>query len=138
MDDAGVADSEVLYRRIARDGDEAMIVVDEATGGRIIRSGAFVVDEDGCSVYRDSVMRESSLGLADLVSAPQNVIISVTVAQVRRAALGVRGDPWPDGSDGPPRDVAHALIINPDDLGKKRLHRARQALASDAVVCLTP
>lgn len=137
-DDPSVVDDEVLYRRIARYGDTSMIVVDEGSGDVRIGSGAFNLDSDGCSVYLHSVLAQNELTVESIVRAPQNVIISVTAGTVREVRLGVRPDPWPPDSDGHPRDAAHALVVNPDSMGKKQLLRARRSLAATSRICLSP
>jgi hypothetical protein len=137
-DDAPVKDDEELYRRIARHGDTSMMVTDEASGATRASSGAFRLDSDGCSVYRRSMLEAHDLSAEALVRDPLNVVVSITAFAVRNVRLGVRPDPWPPDSDGHPRDVAHALVVNPNELGKKPLHRALQTLALGSVICVTP
>lgn len=132
LDDEAIPDSEVVYRRIAREGDTNMTVVDEGTGERRVRSGAFSMDADGCSVYLESVLSSDRLGPADLIRAPQNAIISVTAGEVRKVQLGVAPDPWPSDSDGHRRDAAHALIVKSCDIGSTKLKKAFRALARTA------
>lgn len=137
-DDESIDSRETLFRRIANVGDTNMFLVDENTGQRVVRSGAFGMDADGCSTYLASVLYQNGLSALDVARAPQNVVVSVTAAQVRAVQFGVRPDPWPPESDGHLRDAAHALIVNPNGLGSKRLRKAFRALASEAVVELEP
>lgn len=60
---------------------------------------------------------------------PSNVIVSVDVGDVRSLNLGVRDNPWPAGSDGHPRDAAHALVTGLNELGSKPQLRCRRHLA---------
>jgi hypothetical protein len=137
-DDASVRDDEELYRRIAKHGDTSMMVYDEASGAISVSSGAFRLDSDGCSVYMRSMLEAHDLAAEALVRDPMNVVISITALQVRAVRLGIRSDPWPPDSDGHPRDVAHALLVNPYELGKKPLHRACRSLAQGSVICVVP
>jgi hypothetical protein len=137
-DDSSVVDDEVLYRRIARYGDTSMMVVDEGTGDVRVSKAAFKLDSDGCSVYLHSVLAQNELAADSLVRDPQNVIISVTAGSVRAVGLGVRPDPWPPDGDGHPRDAAHALVVNPNAIGKNPLHRALRSLAATSTICLSP
>jgi hypothetical protein len=133
LDDPGIPGSELLFRRISRSGDTSMIITDEVSGDRTISSGAFVMDDDGCSVYLASILSSSNLGPEDLAVAPQNVVISLTAKTVRAAGLGVRLDPWPPEGGTHPRNAAHGLITNVHGLGSKKARSARRSLAAAAV-----
>jgi hypothetical protein len=139
VDDKSIDDADLLYRRIATSGDRNMLVIDEQTGeiGRV-SSGAFALDEDGCSVYSHAALAQHDLGPNDVSVAPQNLVVSVTAAEARTVHLGVRPDPWPAGHDGHIRNAAHALIVNPSSLGDKKLRTARRFLAAAAQFCVTP
>lgn len=125
-----------LFRRISKSGDTNMLLTDEATGNRMVSSGAFVMDEDGCSVYIESLLLAEELGPEALVDEPQNVVISVTVETVIAADLGVHPDPLPVGPGDHRRNAAHGLIKNIKGLTKKPEYRARKALAAAAVFVL--
>jgi hypothetical protein len=133
-DDETIDPEDLALRRIARRGDTNMLVFDEGTKRLRVRSGAFVMDGDGCSVYLDSMMRAMHLTPYDVAKAPQNVVVSVHVEQVRQVDLGIRRDAWPPDSDGHPRDAAHALIVNSSSLSRKASAKARRALAALAVI----
>lgn len=137
-DDPSVADADTLLRRIATYGDTNMMVVDDATGETRISSGAFKLDEDGCSVYRSAVLATHGLDARAVVRAPQNAVVAVTAATVRSVSLGVRPDPNPPEGDGHPRDEAHALIVNARSLGKNPLRRALRDLAASATFVVMP
>lgn len=137
-DDPAVADSETLLRRIATYGDTNMMVVDDVTGETRISSGAFKLDQDGCSVYRLTVLTARGLDASAVVRAPQNAVVAVTAGTVRAVSLDVRPDPNPPEGDGHPRDEAHALIINVRSLGKNPLRRALRDLAATAQFVVTP
>ena len=141
-DDPGVQNSELLYRRIADAGDTNMLVVDENTRDVQINSSVFALDDDGCSVYLHSVLARRDLEPRHVTVAPRNVVVSVSATTVRTHRLGVRPDPWPDvrdeGDAEHPRHEAHALIVNPRQLGSKQLLKARRAIARTAVICVKP
>jgi hypothetical protein len=106
-----------------------MIAVDLKTQERRPTSGAFKPDSDGVSVYRKSKLDAAGLTANDLVRAPQNMVISLGVGEVRTLAqLGVRDDAWPEEIADPshPRNAAHALIVGWNGLSKaQRLERQR-------------
>jgi hypothetical protein len=105
-----------------------MVAVDQATGERRPTSGAFKPDDDGVSVYQQSVLRAHGLGPADLVRSSLNLVVEVLAGDLRTIDLDVRPDPWPGDTDDPghPRNAAHALIVGMERLGKKaRLNKQR-------------
>src|SRR4051794_9022128 len=96
VDDRTIGDDELLFRRIADAGDENMIVIDELTGLRRASSGAFALDDDGCSIYLQSVLAAEGLGAADVArDLRKNVVLSVLAGEVRARHLGIQRDPWP-------------------------------------------
>ncbi len=107
-----------------------MITVDVISGERRPSTGAFKPDSDGLSVYRESKLHDAGLSAADVVKAPQNLVVSLGVGDVRHAArLGVRDEPWPTGIDDAdhPRNGAHALVVGWDGLTRGQ-RRERQLL----------
>jgi hypothetical protein len=127
--DGTVPDDDAVYRRLSDSGPN-MVSIDVGTGLRRPSSGAFKPDEDGVSVYRDSVLRAAGLSPVDLVRAPQNLVVIVTVSDVRSIPpLDVRDDPWPPSvpDAGHPRNGAHALIVGWDGLStSERKRRQRE------------
>ncbi len=108
-----------------------MIAVDIKTQERRPTSGAFKPDSDGVSVYRKSKLEAAGLTAAHLVRVPQNVVVSLSVGEIRiRAALGIRDDAWPADTDVPthPRNGAHALIVGWQGLSKSQRRERQQAL----------
>jgi len=108
-----------------------MIAIDALTGLRRPSSGAFKPDDDGVSVYRESRLIENELTAADVVRAPQNLVVAITVADVRSIPpLGVRDDPWPvDIPDEEHlRNAAHALIVGWNGLTRSERRRHQQQL----------
>ncbi len=129
-----IPDDDTLYRRLSSDKPD-MVSVDRATGERRPSSGAFKPDADGLSVFRRSKLEKAALTVKDVATQPQNVIVSVTVAEVRSIeALDVCDDPWPkDIPDAEhPRNGAHALIVGWTG-GRKIRHRLQVRLAELAV-----
>lgn len=114
-----------------------MMVRDEGTGDLRARGGAFKISEDGCSVYLHSGLVAEGLGPADVRNKPLGqAVISVTAGDIRAAEFGLQRDPWPPDSDGHKRDAAHALMTNPNGLGKSRRAKALSRLASQASICI--
>ncbi|MDA8281348.1 MAG: hypothetical protein M0Z63_13195 [Actinomycetota bacterium] len=130
-DDPAIADDDRLYRRLSDNGPN-MIAVDVLTGALRPSSGAFKPDDDGVSVYRESLLQRDSLTPADVVRAPQNLVVALRVGAVRSIRpLGVRDDPWPAGipDEDHPRNAAHALIKGWDGLTTSERRRRQKALA---------
>lgn len=129
-DDPSIPDNDRLLRRLSDSGPN-MVAVDTVTHDRRPTSGAFKPDEDGVSVYRESVLSTSGLGAADVVRAPMNLVVSLEVADARAITpLGVRNDPWPSDIPEPdhPRNAAHALIVGWDGLSTGERRRRQQKL----------
>lgn len=131
-DDPAIADDDRLYRRLS-DSSPNMIAVDVLTGARRPSSGAFKPDDDGVSVYRESLLQRDSLEAVDVVRAPQNLVVALPVGAVRSIRpLGVRDDPWPTGipNEDHPRNAAHALIKGWNGLSTGERRRRQRALAA--------
>jgi hypothetical protein len=130
-DDSTISNADLLYRRISNSSPN-MIAVDLETGERRPSTAAFKPDSDGISVYRDSLMKEEGVSVADLVVRTGNLIVSLTVADVRSIHLGVRDDRWPIDVPDPehPRNAAHSLIIGAETLGKHDQKRRLRQLVS--------
>lgn len=125
-----VPDHDRALRRLSDSGPN-MIAVDVLTGDRRPSSGAFKPDEDGVSVFREAVLAASQLTSADVITSPQNLVVALSVAEVRTISpLDVRDDPWPVDVPDPahPRYAAHALITGWGGLGKSERRRRQQEL----------
>lgn len=131
LDDPSIPNDDVLYRRLADSGPN-MVVTDLEIGERRPTSGSFQPDDDGISVFRRSVLRANKLGPDDLIKHPQNLVVSVDVADVRSIELGVRNDPWPSDIDDAdhPRNAAHALITGFEQLSHKERRRRQKKLVT--------
>lgn len=132
-DDSEILNDEILYRRLASD-DRNWLVKDSITGAPVRpTSGAFQPDDDGLSVYRDSILRSQNppLGPADVAVSTQNMIIGFTVEAVRSLSLDIRDDPWPQDIPDPkhPRNAAHALIVGWEGLGTNARIRLQKRFA---------
>lgn len=130
-DDPSIEDGDRVYRRLSDNGPN-MIAVDVLTGTRRPTSGAFKPDDDGVSVYRESLLRRGSLTAVDVVRAPQNLVVAVPVGAVRSIRpLGVRDDPWPTGipDEDHPRNAAHALIKGWNGLSRGERKTRQRKLA---------
>lgn len=128
-----VPDDDAVLRRLS-DSRPAMVFVDPLTGDQRPTSGAFAVKphEDGVSVYREQLLTASGLGVPDVVVAPSNLVVRLTVADVRAVTpLDVQNDLWPTDVPDPghPRNGAHALIVGWDGLGRNPRRAAQRALA---------
>lgn len=135
-DQLDIPDEEVLYRRLSDDSPN-MVTIDKATGLRRPSSGAFKPDEDGISVFRDSVLRKRELSAEVLADRSLGQLIaSIRVGQVRQGDMGVRDDPWPPGVPDPshPKWEAHALIVGFEQLSKNDRIRKQRLLASQATL----
>lgn len=97
-DDPSIGDDEIVYRRIPNVAQSAFIVVDEGTGKRRPTTAIFRPDEDGVSVYCDSILRQYKLDEKSLIRDPLNGVLSLTVGDVRAEDLGVASDAWPRGN----------------------------------------
>ena len=131
-DDPAIDDGETALRRLS-DSGPSMIAIDIVTGERRPSTGAFRPDEDGVSVYRESVLQTNNLTAADLVRTPQNLVVGVAVGEIRSiASLGIRDDPWPSdfGEPDHPRNVAHALIVGWRGLTKNERKRRQLLLVT--------
>jgi hypothetical protein len=127
-----VPDDDAVLRRLS-DNSPAMVYVDPLTGDQWPTTGAFALKrgEDGVSVYRERLLTAAGLGVRDVLIAPTNLVVRLTVADVRAVPpLDVRDDRWPtDAPDAShPRNGAHALIVGLDGLGKSPRKAAQRAL----------
>lgn len=131
-DDPAISDDDSVLRRLS-DSGPSMLRIDVATGERRPTSGAFKPDQDGVSVYRESLLTARNLTSADLVRSPLNLVIGLDIGDIRSTArLGVRDDPWPADIDDPqhPRNAAHALIVGWSGLTKSQRRERQRALAT--------
>jgi hypothetical protein len=129
-DDPDVPDGEIVYRWLSAPVN--CLVEDQATGERRVSSMAFYPHPDGLSVYRHTLLEEKGLTpITGLVRVDRNVVISLSVADIRAVELGIRDDPDPPDVADPehPRHKAHALVLGLNDLGKKARIRRQRALA---------
>ena len=70
-----------------------MIAIDLTTQRRRPSSGAFQPDSDGVSVYRKSRLEAAHLTVGDLKRAPQKLVVSLGVGEIRTITqLGVHDD----------------------------------------------
>lgn len=128
-DDPSIPSEDELLRRLSDDSPN-MIAVDAVSGARRPSSGAFKPDSDGVSVYRHSVLAAGGCTPADVVVRPTNLVVGLSVADVRAVGLGARNDAWPPGVPDPthPRHAAHALIVGWDGLGTSERRRKQRKL----------
>ena len=135
-----VGDDETLLRRIPDLGRADFFPVDHATGERRLSSGAFTPDDDGISVYRDSLLSRAGLDTRAVVRDPLNAVAALPVATVRTIDLDVVPDPQPPASgDRDPRlGAAHALITGFASLSRGQRRRRQRDLAAAARVVVWP
>lgn len=122
-----VSGGEVLYRLLFPD----WVYVDPITGERRPTSAAFEPDDEGVSIYRETVLMRSHLGASDLTRSPSDPVIGFTAEEVRDLGLRVLSDAWPTDVPDPahPKHGAHALISGLEIMGKKPQLRKRKELA---------
>lgn len=137
-DDPSIENDEIVYRRIPNVAQSAFMVVDEGTGERRPSTAIFRPDEDGVSVYRDSILRSYNLDENALIRDPRNGVLSLTVGEIRAEKLGVASDAWPPSNDPHDRDAAHALIVGMGDLTKGQRKEKRRALVQMCTVLIDP
>lgn len=132
-----IGDEEFVYRRLPTKNPN-WVYTDPITGERRPTSGAFMPDSDGVSVYQEQVLVSHGLTAAHVVKAPENLIVSLGVADIRsvvtkrEVALDVEADAWPFGesAEAPRRDVAHALIIGWTGLSNSQRRASQLGLAN--------
>lgn len=129
-----VPDDDAVLRRLS-DSSPPMLYIDSLTGDQRPTTGAFAPKrgEDGVSVYREQLLTQAGLSVADVITAPANLVVRLTVADVRAAPpLDVQDDRWPQDAPDPghPRNGAHALIVGWDGLGKSARRAAQLALVN--------
>lgn len=124
---AKVGGDEVLYRLLF----PSWVSVDQITGERRPTSAAFEPDDEGLSIYRETILIEHGLGASDLTRSPSDPVVGFTAADVRSLGLRVIPDAWP--KDVPdlthPKHAAHALIRGLEQLGRNPQLRKRRELA---------
>ena len=117
-------------------------MTDAITGEKRPSSGAFKPDEDGVSVYLESILIDNRLTVSDIVSRPNNLVVAIEVGDVRLIPpLGVHRDPWPSNipDEHHPRNGAHALIVGWSDLStSSRKDRQRQLAACRSLEFIYP
>ena len=103
-------------------------------------SGAFTPDDDGISVYRETLLSRAGLEVRAVVRHPLNAVASLPASAVRGMQLDVVPDPQPPTSaDLDPRlGVAHALIVGFASLTKGQRRRRQRDLAAAAQVVVWP
>jgi hypothetical protein len=111
-----------------------MILVDEATGERSVRSGAFVYDRNGCSVSRWERLRESELSELVLIDRPDDLLAVVRAISARFAKMDPVDDRWPNGLTGAPSDAAHALVVFYRGGKRQRGHALTELAAQSRLV----
>ena len=136
-DDPSVEGKETLYWRAQELPREHWTVFDEGRGDYRVRSGAFILNDDGMSCYRRTVLNSLGLDWSAVKILPKNGILSVQAADVRACELGVAPDPDPPyipRADLQPRDKAHALIVIGDGATVKKWRRRCSSLAPRATI----
>jgi hypothetical protein len=104
--DPEIKDDEWLYRRVPTRPDFFQ-QFDLRTGERILGRGAFQFDDDGMSVYRESLIKIHNLTLRQVRRSTEFLLCKFTVGQIRELEAGVVDDPDPDDD---PIGVAHASV----------------------------
>lgn len=121
QDDPDILNDESLLRRVATNNPD-MLKTDSVSGIQRPTSAAFSFQKDGLSVYRNKKLKEFHLNPIDILSGPDQIVVSLTVTQVRECnGLGVCDDPWPKGIRDQEhiRNAAHALIVGWQSLSRR-------------------
>ena len=128
-------DDDLALRRLSDSGPN-MLVVDAVTGTRRPSSGAFMPDDDGLSVYLDSILKARGCGAKALVVQPTNLVVSLPVSEISRCGLRIEPDPFPKDVPDPGhcRHAAHALIVGWDHLSNGQRKRTQRALANSSAL----
>lgn len=139
-DDPKISNDEILYRRIPNVEHASFMVIDEVTRVRRPTSAVFRPDNDGLSVYIDSILRQHGLTERDVQTRLASGVLSLVVGDVRAEELGVVPDAWPKDTDDPDhlRNAAHALIVGFQSLSKRQLRVKQHALIKQCTVVIDP
>lgn len=139
--DATIDNQDLLLRRVYDAGATTFVVIDQLSRRRTPTSASFRVqdDEDGLSLYLESVLVAAGLDATAVVSAPMNAVAALPAQAIRSVGLGVVRDPFPDDVPDPahPRHAAHALAVGWAG-GRKARHRLSQQLARAAKLVVDP
>lgn len=114
--------------------------IDEATGLKVVSSGAFTFDGDpvGCSNYCASVLSANGLVPRDVLKRPSQLVVSALVGDIRAltdssgaSLFDAEYDPWPLDPDRSFRpDIAHSLVVAPAAGTRSALRRLKSRLAT--------
>jgi len=120
--------------------EKHVTVMDEATGERRLNWAALEFDDDGCSVYRDSILSMLGLTRVQIVEKPYTSIAETTKQRVEdhvfvhaSKELHLFTAVAAPRTELPPlqTDPAHALVVvKPNDLSNKKLEKAQRRLAA--------
>jgi hypothetical protein len=105
-----------------------MMTVHEATQDMVVKPGAFIHDNDGCSVARLDRLQHVSLSAEDLKVKPDDRFAQLGAIDVRLSELNVLDDRWPKILESRATDIAHGLIVSALESRKAR-ERALSRLA---------
>lgn len=118
--DATISDDDDLLRRVPK--TPSFVVLDEQTGAERPATGSFRIDEDGVSVYLLSALGalpDACKRVAHRDPHRPGRCIQLSVRACRAHGMGVVRDPVDASALG----RAHALILAPADVGKRRLQK---------------
>ncbi|HEY5853078.1 MAG TPA: hypothetical protein VIW24_03245 [Aldersonia sp.] len=125
-------DSDLLYKHSQTVPQVGWVIFDEGDGSYRVQSGAFQIHDDGISCYQHSVLLANALDWRAVKRADDNGVFQIEVRDVRGIGFGVTPDPNPPyipPAELHPRDVAHALMVPPEGMGRGEKDRARRSLA---------
>jgi hypothetical protein len=88
-----------------------VVTVDEATRAEVVKSGAFIYNDDGCSVSRSARLAAANLSAEDLKLRDDDRIAAFKAVSARLTGFETIDDRWPNGPESRPADVAHALLL---------------------------
>lgn len=116
--DPGIADSEVLFRRL----HATQLITDAGTGLQRLTSSVLSGHQDGISVYSATLLKQHGFAIEDILTTRKHGYAEFTVGLARDLGYGV----IPDFNDEPPINVAHMLIKPPiEHLSRSQLRDLR-------------
>lgn len=137
IDDLSVESHDLLYRHTPTVPCTNWVLQDEGDGSFQVQSGALIWSDDGLSTYLHSALELNALTWKCVKRAEVNGVIQLSVGDVRDGSFGMKRDPNPDYipvEELHPRDVAHTLVVEPEDLSSKQRRKRTRALARLAVL----
>ncbi len=139
-DDASIEDDDIALRRVFDAHKINFVKVDAVTHERRASSAAFRFDDDGMSVYLNSILQQRNLDAQAVITQPFNAVAGVTVRSIRQLQIGITRDPYPASEPDPThvRHAAHCLITVAAGRSNNDVRKLCQALARKSHLMVDP